>query len=371
MARILPFFLLLCAFAPFSLAAQTTEPIIYEGLVLRVVDLGERELPQLGVTTHSQELQVKLLGENAPDEMITLQNDYIQVSEGDRIFVRSTFNEFTNQTDYGIVEVKRSNALLFLFALFALVIIGFGGWQGVRSLLSLGASLFIILYLMVPALASGAPPILTSVGIAFLVMFGAVFFTHGFNYKSLAAFVGAIVAVFFTGLLAWVMVDVAMLTGFSSDESVYLNINTGGTLNFAGLLLGGIIIGILGVLDDIAITQVAVTSELLARRGKESHKSIFMSAMRVGREHVAALVNTLVLAYTGAALPLLLWVASAGSDYMVAINQEVFTVEIVRALVGSIGLVMTVPLTTALAMYLLRNRSHEELEEIAHSGHSH
>jgi len=365
--------LILTILAPFLfwgvVEAQEIDPTIFEAVVVRVIEEGKQELPQLGMTVDSQTLEVKLLGETAPDELIKVENDYIPVAEGQRVFVRASTNNFTEEIQYGLIEVKRTGALWWLFGLFAAVIIGFGGWQGVRSLVSLAASLFIILYLLVPSLASGAPPILTSIGIAFLIMFGAVFFTHGFTKKSLAAFLGSMIAIVITGALAWLAVSATMLTGFGSDESVFLNVNTGGTLDFSGLLLGAIIIGVLGVLDDIAITQVAVVGELLALRGTQSLRDIFWRAIKVGREHVAALVNTLVLAYTGAALPLLLWVSTASTNFALEANREIFAVEIVRTLVGSIGLIMCVPITTALAMYLLRKTPPEELEKMG--GHHH
>ncbi len=367
-AVILAFFLL----SPALLSAQGTEqPRILEAVVVRVVAQGEKELEQLDLTVESQTLDIKVLGEGVPEELVRIENDYVPVAEGQHIFVRENVNTVDGEVVYGIIEVKRTGALWWLFLLFAAVIIGFGGWQGVRSLISLAASLFIILYLLVPALTAGLPPILTSIGVAFLVMFGAVFFTHGFNRRSLAAFLGSMVAIIATGLLAWLSVEWTMLTGFGSDESIFLNMNTGGTLDFSGLLLGAIIIGILGVLDDIAITQVAVVAELLALRTTQSYRDIFWRAIRVGREHVAALVNTLVLAYAGAALPLLLWISTASTNFYLEANREIFAAEIVRTLVGSIGLVLTVPLTTLLAVYLLRSLSHEELERIGGHGHHH
>ncbi|NBD73886.1 hypothetical protein GVX82_02490 [Patescibacteria group bacterium] len=363
---------LLTLTAPQATLAQGSEqPRVLEAVVVRVISEGEKELERLNMTVESQVLEVKVLGEEAPDELVPVENDYLPVAEGQRIFVRENVSPLDGEVAYGIIEVKRTNALLWLFLLFAAVIVGFGGWQGVRSLVSLAASLFIILCLLVPALTAGLPPILTSIGVAFLVMFGAVFFTHGFNRKSLAAFLGSMVAICATGLLAWGAVEWTMLTGFGSDESIFLNMNTGGTLDFSGLLLGAIIIGILGVLDDIAITQVAVVAELLALRTTQSYRDIFWRAIRVGREHVAALVNTLVLAYTGAALPLLLWVSTASTNFYLEANREIFAAEIVRTLVGSVGLVLTVPLTTLLAVYLLRSLSHDELEQIGGHGHHH
>ena len=367
-ALFIAFFLVFPVVAHAQAPGVTTQDdiAVLQAEVLEVLGVEEKELTQLGLTVDEQTLRIEFLEGDQQGEVVTITNDYIAVEAGDKIFVRRQPNYAGDGFNYGIIEIKRSRTLWWLFGLFALVIVGFGGWQGVRSLLSLAASLFIILYLLVPALVSGFPPILTSIGIAMLVLFGAIFITHGFNKRSLAAFLGSVIAIAVTGVLAWFFVDGAKLTGFGSDESIYLNINTEGTLNFAGLLLGAIIIGVLGVLDDIAITQVAVVQELLRMRQKHTLKDIYLRALRVGREHVAALVNTLVLAYTGAALPLLLWVSSASTNIGLEINREVFAVEIVRTLIGSIGLVLTVPLTTALAIWLLRD---DPGESIGHHHH--
>lgn len=158
----------------------------------------------------------------------------------------------------------------------------------------------------------------------------------------------------------------AKLSGFGSDEAVYLNFNTHGSLDFAGLLLGGIIIGTLGVLDDIAITQTAVVRELLHTDGNLTKKDIYRKALNVGREHVGALVNTLALAYTGASLPLVLLLSQSTMPALFLINSEVFATEIIRTVVGSIGLIMTVPITTALAVLYL-----SKSDPIKHSGHAH
>jgi uncharacterized membrane protein len=160
--------------------------------------------------------------------------------------------------------------------------------------------------------------------------------------------------VILTGVLAYIGVTFAHLTGFVSDEAVYLNLNTKGTLDFAGLLFGGIMIGALGVLDDIAVTQAAVVSELYNSASHLSKKEIYIKALRVGKEHVGALVNTLALAYTGASLPLLLLFSTSDSSISSIINREIFATEIIRTVAGSIGLILTVPITTMLAVWLLK-----------------
>jgi uncharacterized membrane protein len=159
----------------------------------------------------------------------------------------------------------------------------------------------------------------------------------------------------------------AKLSGFSSDESIYLNFNTQGAIDFQGLLLGAIIIGVIGIIDDIAITQASVVAQLRSLKEKMNSREVFLRAMKVGRDHMGAVVNSLVLAYTGAALPLLLLVYSSDIPAVELLNQETIATEIVRTLVGSIGLVLAVPITTIISVILIKKGD----DIYGHHGHKH
>ncbi len=252
-------------------------------------------------------------------------------------------------------ERDRQFPIIILLLIFITAIIIFGGKQGVRSILSLAGSFVVIVYLLLPLLTKGYSPILVSVGLATVILFIAIYFTHGFNRESTVAFSGTIIAVMLTALLAIFSVYIMKLTGFDTEETIFLSVDSAVKLNFHGLLLGGILIGVLGILDDIAVTQSAVVSEIYNSAGHLTRREVFKKAMRVGREHVSALVNTLVLAYAGASLPLLLLISNYDYPIRFVLSQELFATEIVRTIVGSIGLVLTVPITTLLAVYLLKN----------------
>jgi uncharacterized membrane protein len=358
---------LVCVFAALAvafpaLAQEVHQDLqgIYRAKVLEVQATSTVTIPGTEVENPVQTIQVQILDGDREGEWVTFDNDYIQLEEGD-VFYMDYMRTFEGQEFYLVREKDRTGALGILVALFIAVILAFGGWQGLRSLVSLGGSLLIIVYLLVPALAEGYSPIPISILIAALVLFCAIFFTHGFNMRSVIAFGGTMIAVCLTGLLAHFSIHVTDLTGFASEESVYLNFGTDGQLDFVGLLLAAIIIGALGVLDDIAVTQVAVVRELLSAGQKLAKQEVFVKAIRVGKEHVGALVNTLMLAYTGAALPLLLWFSLSESDALSILNREIFATELVRALVGSIGLVLTVPITTFLAVWILYGR-HDRAE---------
>jgi uncharacterized membrane protein len=180
-----------------------------------------------------------------------------------------------------------------------------------------------------------------------------------------------IATVLITGIGAYYVVHAAHLSGYNSEEDVYLNFNSKGTIDLVGLLFGGIMIGLLGVLYDIAIGQAIAVEELFRAGVHMTRRQIYRRAIRIGREHIGALVNTLAIAYVGAALPLLLIVQDSSYGIAYAINNEIFATEIVRILIGSIGLILAVPVTTLLASYMLAGRTGEAPASGAHAHYHH
>jgi uncharacterized membrane protein len=346
--------LLVLVAAPYTQAQELVgeHQDIVRAVVTQIVE--ERtELEGFDVRSAVQVVRVTFIEGDQNGKEVELQNDYGTLSVGDRVYVSHTVH-VGGEEYYSLFERDRSGALLFVVGLFIGAVVLLGGVQGLRALLSLIAGLGIVTYALVPSLMAGYPPVAVSVFFATAILAVAIFATHGFARGSTIAFVGTVSAVALTGVLATYAVDLAGFTGFASDDAVYLNLATKGTLDIVGLLLAGIIIGVLGVLDDIAITQVAVVSELYRAQPSLSIRDVFARAMRVGRDHASALVNTLVLAYAGASLPLLLLFSQSTMDPLLIVNREVFAVEVMRALLGSIGLMMTVPITTFLAAYFMR-----------------
>jgi len=339
------------------LSAQTIEQTsMMRARVLEVIT--EEKLSILGEIDKeteilNQTISVLIINGEEKDKQVTLENDYIKLNEGDEIFIEKSISDGIER--YTIKERDRQFPILILVLVFATVILFFGGRQGLRSLLSLVGSFLVIIYLLLPLLVKGYSPIPISILFASVILFIAIFFTHGFNRESSVAFSGTILAVILTGLLAFFSVFIMKLTGFDTEETIFLSIGNSVKLDFHGLLLGGILIGVLGILDDIAVTQAAVVSEIYNSASHLTKKEVYEKAMRVGREHVSALVNTLVLAYTGASLPILLLISNSEYPFRFIISQELFATEIVRTMVGSIGLVLTVPITTLLAVYFLKD----------------
>jgi len=339
--------------------AQTTAELhndyqgTYRAEVLEIVSSEMQDDPLSNLKTLSQKIKAKVLDGPQKGLVIETEDDFLHLEKGDVFYFN--YNKYIDGTEsYDITNIDRRGALLLLGFLFVAVILLFGRWQGLRSLLALFGSFAIIAYVLLPGILNGWNPLLASFIVASGILFMAIFFTHGFNRESVVAYSGTMLAVALSGLFALFAVHITSLTGFASDESTYLNINTGGTLNFTALLLGAFIIGFLGVLDDIAITQAAVVTELFNSNHKISRREVYRRAMRVGREHVGALVNTLVLAYTGASLPLLLYFKLGNSTFDTTVNMELFATEVVRTIVGSIGLVLTVPIVTLLAVRYLK-----------------
>jgi uncharacterized membrane protein len=249
---------------------------------------------------------------------------------------------------YNIQDLERGRPLLALAALFVLAVVAFGRWQGIRSLLGLGLSFVVIVSFVVPAILRGHSPVLVAVTGAMAIMLVSLYLSHGTGPKTTAAVVGTALALGLTAALAIAFVTAASLTGLASEEALSANFAVGG-LSLRGLLLAGIIIGGLGVLDDVTMSQASLVTELHQANPTAGMAALVTGALRVGRDHIAATVNTLFLAYAGAALPLLILFVTGQDSLGTVTTTEIVAVEVVRALCGSVGLIAAVPLTTVLA----------------------
>lgn len=302
---------------------------------------------------------------------VSFENEIVVLKEGDSVYLN--YVKTINGDEYFIFkDYKRHTHLFILTLFFVVVLVVFSRWHGVRALLSLALSIGAIIFVLVPLMLAGYNPALVSVGIAGIVLAIVLFLTHGYNPRSLIAFFGTVSAVIVTGLIAWISVSTMRLTGFGSDAAVSLNFATNGSLDFSGLLLGSIIIGILGMLDDVSITQVSVVQQLKHANKTFSSYELYTRAIHVGKDHIGSLVNTLALAYVGVSLPLVLLFARADASIGLTLNQEVVAGEIVRIIVGSIGLVLAVPLTTLIASWYFGTYGVDQKDVLSHAhGHHH
>ena len=250
------------------------------------------------------------------------------------------------------VDFQRDRPLLILFAVFALLIVALARWQGLRSLIGLIVSLLIVVGWIVPGILSGHPPLLTALTGGVAVMLLTTTLTHGVGLKSAAAILGATATLVLIVLLSVVAVEAAHITGLSSEEATILDARARGDISIQGLVIAGILIAALGVLDDVTVSQSSTVLALRRADPAMPARRLFGEAMTVGRDHLGATVNTLVLAYAGASLPVLLIFAGQGTSLGQAVGYESVAEEIVATLVGSIGLIAAVPLTTGLAALL-------------------
>lgn len=335
----------------------------------------DRLVPGTQIKVPYQELLVKVLEGRAEGESVEIQNDYVRVKAGDVVYVHR-LETIEGQEIYMFGEPDRSGSMIFFAALFALVIFAFGGWQGVRGLVSLAGSVLLIIYVLLPAVLAGWSPIGVSIGVSALIILVGSYITHGVNRATTSAVLGMIATVVVTGALAYAAVEWGMLTGYGDEHAMYVNLNASGAIDLSGLLLGAIIIGLLGVLYDSAIGQSVAVDELHSAGPHLTRREVFGKATRIGREHIGALVTALAIAYVGAALPLLLLFYQSGADIASVLNREIVATEVMRTLVGSIGLILAVPITTLISVFLIvrpgiaGNRHSRDLNGHVH-GHGH
>jgi uncharacterized membrane protein len=238
--------------------------------------------------------------------------------------------------------------------LFVVLVLVVGRSKGLRSLAGTLFSLIVILGFIVPQILAGRDPVVVSIVGSVALLAVSNYLVYGWNPKAHAALAGMSISLIITGMLAWLFVEWARLTGLGAEETSYLVIELGSGIRLRGLVLGGIIIGSLGVLDDICIGQAAAVFELINANRDLSWVDLFRSSMNIGRDHIAALVNTLFLAYVGASMPLMLVFSIYQESFIRRINREPIAEEIVRTLVGSLGLVLAVPITGLIASLAAR-----------------
>jgi uncharacterized membrane protein len=270
------------------------------------------------------------------------------IRTGDDIQV-TVFETPEGQTIYSFYEFQRSTALLVLTALFAIAVIALARWRGIGALAGLAVSLFVIVWFALPSLVDGNNAVSVALVTAGAIAIIAIYLAHGPGPATDVALLSTFASLTLTAILAWAFVRFAKLTGFTDDASFVLQaLGTG--IDARGILLAGVVIGSLGVLDDVTVTQVSAVRELKLGRPDAARHELFTSALAIGRDHISSTVNTLFLAYAGAALPLLLLFRGIGESVGGVVTREIVAVEVVRAMVGSLGLIASVPISTWLAV---------------------
>jgi uncharacterized membrane protein len=309
-----------------------------------------------GETLTCQDVRVVLL--EGPDEgrvvslLFTVTTQRQALATGDRVILGHQPGA-DPRFEYVFFERQRRSVLFWLAALFAVVVVALGRMRGLAALAGLVASFVVLFQFVLPAILDGRDPVLVSVVGSSAIAFLALYLSHGVRPLTTVALLGTLGSLALTALLATVFVDMADFTGSTSDEATLVTIGAG-AIDLRGLVLGGVVIGALGAIDDMTVTQASAVWELRASNPGMGTIPLFRAGMRIGRDHVASTVNTLVLAYAGASMPLLLLFILTRQSLGTVANGEIVATEIVRTLVGSIGLVASVPLTTWLAARTVR-----------------
>ncbi len=356
------------------------EILVTKAKVIEILEQREEIFPGTSTPMKVQDLKVQIIDGKYENKTVEFINDYVQLEKDEVFYLVHSITE-DGREFYTVYDPNRLPMLALLSVIFIILVIFFGGIQGLRGLISLAGSMLVIVFVLLPAIMQGYSPLLVSIGVSSLIIILGSYITHGFNKTTSSAVAGMIITVVITGLMAYYAVYNSNLTGVTDDETVFLNFNTSGGIDLLGLLMGGIMIGLLGVLYDSSISQSIAVEELHRVAPHLGRRKIYNRAIRIGREHIGALVDTLAIAYVGASLPLLLlFYSSTDISFLMIMNREVFATEIIRILIGSIGLILAVPITTLLAVLMLvkkneatvdKNILEKEEEEIKHVGHSH
>ena len=276
-----------------------------------------------------------------------------EIAEGDQVVLIQTTSP--DGEAYAIVDHQRSTGLWVLVAAFVLALVAFGRWRGVTALAGLAATFALLLFFVVPAILAGEPPLLVALVGAAAITLTVLYLTHGFTLSTTVAVLGTLISLALTGALSALAVSALHLTGITDDISSSLGITH--TVNMEGLLLAGIVIGSLGVLDDVTVTQAATVSELGRANPAYGVAPLYRAGSRVGRSHIASVVNTIILAYAGSSLPLLILIVANNDSLGGVVTDQIIAQEIVRSVVATLGLIAAVPVTTGLAALTVRKTS--------------
>lgn len=349
---------------PQSVFAQMGEAPIqpdkkYEGKITKVV--GEKKIKLFDKEQPFQELEIELTSGDKSGQKIVIDNSAlpalssVRYSKGDQVIVAYLKNPDGGDVYY-IVDYLRRDALFWLFAIFAVLVLLVSREKGFWSLVGMGFTFLIIFVWIVPQISNGQNPVLIAILGSAIIVPVTFYLSHGLNRKTTAAVIGTTISLIITGILSTIAISTAKLSGYANEQAGFIQSIKGGTFDIQGLLLAGIIISVLGILDDVTVTQSSVVQELKKANEKLNLAQLYFRAMSVGRDHIASVVNTLVIVYVGASLPLLILFVNNPAPFTEVINYEVIAEEVIRTLVSSIGLVLSIPITTLLAAWIFSRR---------------
>lgn len=277
----------------------------------------------------------------------------IRVEPGDRVLVT-----IEDSQDEGVAvhisEYLRDTYIYLVFTIFIVLLILVGGYKGISTIITLALTMIMVLKILLPGLLAGYNPIFLTIFVSFVITLVTIIIVGGNNAKSYAAIIGTLGGVFISGIIAYFIGTKVKLTGLSSDEAMMLMfIPQGVKFDFRGLLFAGIIMGALGAVMDVGMSIASSMEEIKNANPLISRKNLIIAGMNVGKDVMGTMANTLILAYTGSAIPLLLVFTAYKESLRNIINLDIIATEIIRAFSGSIGLVLCIPLTAVTTGFLI------------------
>ncbi len=355
-------------FASQNAAAQSTQDLeeneneIISAEVLEVIEEGteivnnfEAEYQLLKISLNTDQIQESIILKHGGMPAANFQN----YEAGDKVFI-NFYQPLTQLKTEKLIDASqaiittydRHQAVVIIFIIFVILVLAVNRLKGVRSLLALGLSFLVIFKVALPLLLQGVEPLLVTLSLITFIIPVSFYLTHGFKKKTHVAVLGTVLALFFSILLAVSFINTARITGTTSEEASFLSIERQDQINLSSLFLAGIIIGLLGTLDDVTITQAGIVFSLKKNKPNLNYKELFLEAFAIGQDHINSMVNTLMLVYTGASLPLLLLFVNNPHPWSYVLSQEIIVEELIRMMVSSSGLIFAAPVTTFLAVLL-------------------
>lgn len=326
-------------------AAENTSEY-FEGTVENVKT---EEIESLGNKANKQIIEIDITRGTLENKQITVENTDTNKTYkiGDKVTIIGTKGQ-TSETKYFIEDDLRVGNIYLLFFIFLGIVIFVSKTAGIASVIGMAYSFGIILKVMLPMILAGWSPILASLIAVVLIAPVTFVLSHGYNRKTQVAIVGTFISLSITSILALIFINGAKLSGFGTEEAYFVKLATE-NINIQGVLLAGIIIGTLGILDDATVTQAGIVYQLKHSIRNLSAHDAYKKAMEIGHDHIASTVNTLILVYTGASLSLFLLFVNSNSSFRQVLNSQLVAEEVVAMLVSSIGLILSIPITTSLA----------------------
>ena len=350
----------------YSQAMEDTDYIIFKAKVLEIEydDTNEKRNVSLEADIRYQHLKVEILDGNHKGEILTIRHTierimpgYYIFKPGDKLLIRATEDSSGTLETVKIQEKVRDTQVYLIVGLFVVLLLIIGGFNGLKTLLSLIIAVAMIFFGYIPLIIRGVNPILASLGISIPVVIITLVIISGRNIKTLAAIIGTSLGVIISGILAFVFGNFAHLTGLADDSSISLAyIPQFRNLDYKGILFGTILIGAIGAIMDVAISIASALYEISTLDKNITGKNMIISGMNIGKDMMGSMSNTLILAYVGTTLHLIILFIVYKIRFIEIINLDSIATEIIRAMAGSIGLIITIPVTVVIGTAIYKNK---------------